>query len=193
MFTTAGVPSPCPRRRSRLNTDAKIEPEAFVNQSGKTDQSVAPAKKKGVGAKPKAAHAAQTAKAPQRPPRSSRAASSTEKLVCRYCGSDDLAPSFKKRRYARCRACFKKRYGSAPQDTRRLPALRKRSPRNSSDRAMNRIGVRVRRQPGPRLRAGSAFASRSNQRLDRNQRLRAIRYRAPAPVRSRAGEDRFAV
>jgi len=65
VFTTAGVPSPCPRRRSRLNTDAKIEPEAFVNQSGKTDQSVAPAKKKGVGAKPKAAHAAQTAKAPQ--------------------------------------------------------------------------------------------------------------------------------
>jgi hypothetical protein len=33
-------------------------------------------------------------------------------LVCRYCGSDDLAPSFKKRRDARCRACFKKRYGS---------------------------------------------------------------------------------
>jgi hypothetical protein len=99
-----------------LNTDAKIEPEAFVNQSGKTDQSVAPAKKKVVGAKPKVAHAAKTTKAPQRPPRSSRAASSAEKLVCRYCGSDDLAPSFKKRRYARCRACFKKRYGSAPQD-----------------------------------------------------------------------------
>jgi hypothetical protein len=33
-------------------------------------------------------------------------------LVCRYCGSDDLAPSFQKRRDARCRACFKKRYGS---------------------------------------------------------------------------------
>jgi hypothetical protein len=33
-------------------------------------------------------------------------------LVCRYCGSDDLAPSFRKRRDARCRACFKKRYGS---------------------------------------------------------------------------------
>jgi hypothetical protein len=40
-------------------------------------------------------------------------ASKAEKLVCRYCGSDDLAPSFKKRRDARCRACFKKRYGSA--------------------------------------------------------------------------------
>lgn len=42
-----------------------------------------------------------------------RAAAKTsgqEKLTCRYCGSDDLAPSFKKRRDARCRACFKKRY-----------------------------------------------------------------------------------
>ena len=36
-----------------------------------------------------------------------------EKLVCRYCGSDDLAPSFIKRRDRRCRKCFGKRYGSA--------------------------------------------------------------------------------
>jgi hypothetical protein len=36
-----------------------------------------------------------------------------EKLVCRYCGSDDLAPSFIKRRDRRCRKCFRKRYGSA--------------------------------------------------------------------------------
>jgi len=70
-------------------------------------------KKRAVGAKPNATRAATTAKAP---PRSSWAASSAEKLVCRYCGSDDLAPSFKKRRDARCRACFKQRYGSAPQD-----------------------------------------------------------------------------
>ncbi len=35
-----------------------------------------------------------------------------EKLVCRYCGSDDLAPSFVKRRDRRCRKCFSKRYGS---------------------------------------------------------------------------------
>ena len=34
------------------------------------------------------------------------------KLVCRYCGSDDLAPSFIKRRDRRCRKCFSKRYGS---------------------------------------------------------------------------------
>jgi hypothetical protein len=37
----------------------------------------------------------------------------TEKLVCRYCGGDDLAPSFIKRRDRRCRKCFSKRYGSA--------------------------------------------------------------------------------
>lgn len=36
-----------------------------------------------------------------------------KKLVCRYCGSGDLAPSFIKRRDRRCRQCFSKRYGSA--------------------------------------------------------------------------------
>jgi hypothetical protein len=36
-----------------------------------------------------------------------------EKLVCRYCGSDDLAPSFIQRGDRRCRKCFSKRYGSA--------------------------------------------------------------------------------
>ena len=47
-----------------------------------------------------------------RAPRSARGKSPGGKLVCRYCGGDDLAPSFEKRRDARCRACFKKRYGS---------------------------------------------------------------------------------
>ena len=32
--------------------------------------------------------------------------SKSNKLVCRYCGSDDLAPSFIKRRDRRCRKCF---------------------------------------------------------------------------------------
>ncbi|WP_304820141.1 hypothetical protein [Candidatus Binatus sp.] len=41
--------------------------------------------------------------------------SKSDKLVCRYCGSDDLAPSFIKRRDRRCRKCFSKRYGSAGQ------------------------------------------------------------------------------
>jgi len=36
----------------------------------------------------------------------------SDKLVCRYCGSEDLAPSFIKRRDRRCRKCFSKRYGS---------------------------------------------------------------------------------
>ena len=39
--------------------------------------------------------------------------SKSEKLVCRYCGSDDLAPSFIKRRDRRCRKCFGERYGSS--------------------------------------------------------------------------------
>jgi hypothetical protein len=39
--------------------------------------------------------------------------SKSNKLVCRYCGSDDLSPSFIKRRDRRCRKCFSKRYGSA--------------------------------------------------------------------------------
>jgi hypothetical protein len=99
-----------------MNTDAEAVPAASVNQSRRIDQSVAPAKKQAVGAKPKVARTTKTAKTPQRPARSSRAATSSEKVVCRYCGSDDLAPSFKKRRDARCRACFKKRYGSAPRD-----------------------------------------------------------------------------
>jgi len=45
--------------------------------------------------------------------------STSDALVCRYCGSDDLAPSFKKRRDARCRACFKKRYASSTKKTKR--------------------------------------------------------------------------
>jgi hypothetical protein len=64
-------------------------------------------------AKPKGAPASKTRKAAGRPPRSSRTKPDGEKLICRYCGSDDLAPSFRRRRDARCRACFKKRYGSA--------------------------------------------------------------------------------
>ena len=43
----------------------------------------------------------------------------SEKLVCRYCRSDDLAPSFIKRRDRRCRKCFSERYGSAAR-TRKM-------------------------------------------------------------------------
>ena len=51
---------------------------------------------------------------PARPVRKERGSKSkSDKLVCRYCGSHDLAPSFIKRRDRRCRKCFSKRYGSA--------------------------------------------------------------------------------
>jgi hypothetical protein len=55
--------------------------------------------------------AAQPAKRPLGQRKASMA--KTEKLVCRYCGSDNLSPSFIKRRDRRCRKCFSKRYGSA--------------------------------------------------------------------------------
>ena len=50
---------------------------------------------------------------PARPLRKMGGKSRSNKLVCRYCGSDDLAPSFVKRRDRRCRKCFSERYGSA--------------------------------------------------------------------------------
>jgi hypothetical protein len=52
---------------------------------------------------------------PARPLRKMGSKSKSNRLVCRYCGSEDLAPSFIKRRDRRCRKCFSKRYGSAVQ------------------------------------------------------------------------------
>jgi hypothetical protein len=58
--------------------------------------------------------AAPTKAKPKRPfSKETGSKSKSGKLVCRYCGSDDLAPSFIKRRDRRCRKCFSKRYGSA--------------------------------------------------------------------------------
>ena len=79
------------------------------------DEAAASAKKQAIANKPKAVAGTQAGKPARRSARSSRVTSKAEKLVCRYCGSDDLAPSFVKRRDARCRACFKQRYGSAPR------------------------------------------------------------------------------
>lgn len=53
-----------------------------------------------------------------RPLRKMGSKSKLDKLVCRYCGSDDLASSFIKRRDRRCRKCFGKRYGSAARATK---------------------------------------------------------------------------
>ena len=80
------------------------------------NETPASARKKNVAAQPKGAPASKTRKAAGRPPQSSRAKPKGEKLICRYCGSDDLAPSFRRRRDARCRACFKQRYGSAARN-----------------------------------------------------------------------------
>jgi hypothetical protein len=52
-------------------------------------------------------------KSARTPMRKTRSKPRADKLVCRYCGSNDLAPSFIKRRDRRCRKCFSKRYGSA--------------------------------------------------------------------------------
>ncbi len=111
-----------------MNTEIKPAAQAAASESGGTiaaltrsrraDQPAALTQKKTVAAKPRAALPSKTRKATPRPLHSSRTAASAEKLVCRYCGSDDLAPSFKKRRDARCRACFKKRYGSATRGKR---------------------------------------------------------------------------
>jgi hypothetical protein len=79
------------------------------------NEAPASARKKTAAAKPKGAPAPKIGKAAGRPPRS-RAKPNGEKLICRYCGSDDLAPSFSNRRDARCRACFKQRYGSAARN-----------------------------------------------------------------------------
>ena len=76
------------------------------------DEVEASAEKETLNPKPAVAPSSKTSKAPRQRSQPSRAASKIEKLVCRYCGSDDLAPSFKQRRDARCRACFKQRYGS---------------------------------------------------------------------------------
>jgi hypothetical protein len=77
------------------------------------EEAAASAEQEAKAHKPKAAAGKQAVKPARRPARSLRAASEAKKLICRYCGSEDLAPSFVKRRDARCRACFKQRYGSA--------------------------------------------------------------------------------
>lgn len=97
----------------------KSTPEAQLSGNGQesrgtanpipSDESVLLSKKEAVVTTRKVA--AKTAKGARRRPRAT-SGSDPEKLVCRYCGSGDLAPSFIKRRDARCRACFKQRYGS---------------------------------------------------------------------------------
>jgi hypothetical protein len=88
------------------------------------EEAAASAKKKAAANPPKAVTGTQAGKPARRSARSSRVTSKAENLVCRYCGSDDLAPSFLKRHDARCRACFKQRYRSARRDTKLKPLRR---------------------------------------------------------------------
>jgi hypothetical protein len=98
-----------------------IESEQEVE--GLIGESPGPPKKKTAAAKPKGAPRSKIRKAVPRPVQSSEAKPSSEKLICRYCGSDDLAPSFRKRRDTRCRACFENRYGSATRNQKAVRTL----------------------------------------------------------------------
>jgi len=87
---------------------ANVEVKAKAN-----NQSAAPTTKRTAAPMPKTARPAKNGKASQP---SSGKNNIDDKLVCRYCRSDDLTPSFVKRRDARCRACFKQRYGCASRE-----------------------------------------------------------------------------
>jgi hypothetical protein len=79
------------------------------------------AKPKAVSVENKKAGKRATAKKAKAKPSARKATgnSKSEDLVCRYCGSKDLAPSFIKRRDRRCRECFSKRYGSAARTVKK--------------------------------------------------------------------------
>jgi hypothetical protein len=102
VLRTAGTPKSRPEKENRDEHRNSTDCGRIDRQRG-----VIFRRKKIVAAKPKGAPASKTRKAAGRPPRSSRAKPDGEKLICRYCGSDDLAPSFRRRRDARCRACLR--------------------------------------------------------------------------------------
>jgi hypothetical protein len=115
-----------------VNTDTKPAAGAPVGEKDRTDP-LSPGRGDGMAmrtekntitVKPKAASPSKSSKTARRLPQSLRTGSKAEKVVCRYCGSDDLAPSFIKRRDARCRACFKQRYGSAKRSKQPARARR---------------------------------------------------------------------
>ena len=129
MCVSAGGGAEAHTRKGDFHMKTQSKPEAGRSASASRrmvvdhahalapDQAAMPAKKKVAAKQPKVAVATKAGKTARRPPGSGPATAEMKKLVCRYCGSDDLAPSFLKRRDARCRACFKQRYGSAARDT----------------------------------------------------------------------------
>jgi hypothetical protein len=99
--------------RKRTTEGAANKALANETSTNATDQSAATMGKRTATAKRKMVHPAKDRKASTPP---SPKGVEGHKLICRYCGSHDLAPSFKKRRDARCRACFKQRYGKAARE-----------------------------------------------------------------------------
>jgi len=98
------------KRTAKVSTTAKLANQAGASTS---DQSAVQVKRRGSAGKRKMAWTTTSAKASNP---FTRGQVKGEKLRCRYCGSEDLAPSFRKRHDARCRACFKQRYGSGSRD-----------------------------------------------------------------------------
>ena len=86
--------------------DLEMEQVKLANASGHKSIKHSSTSARAKAARKKAESARPLRKDTQSKPKS-------DKLICRYCGSDDLAPSFIKRRDRRCRKCFSKRYGSA--------------------------------------------------------------------------------
>jgi hypothetical protein len=94
--------------------------DTTTNQVSPTNKATA-VKRPAVGGKRKAVRVTRSRKASEP---TARTKARAQKLICRYCGSDDLAPSFRKRRDARCRACFKQRYGTESRGKGKKPVRR---------------------------------------------------------------------
>jgi hypothetical protein len=118
----ARVVKPLPAKEITMKKPRKSAPEAHLGNGQESLGTANPipsnepaplAKQKTVVTARKVA--AKTGKGARRPPWAA-SSSDADILVCRYCGSGDLAPSFIKRRDARCRTCFKRRYGSAARN-----------------------------------------------------------------------------
>ena len=100
-------------KQTKRTAEAASTPKLAELGVKPSDQSAAPTRQRTATAKRKTAHPAKGREGSQ--PNSRRGIAS-DKLLCRYCGSEDLAPSFKKRRDARCRACFKQRYRAVSRE-----------------------------------------------------------------------------
>ena len=117
MLTAAGAPKPTlakeikrmPNKKTVLAVSTLNPTNQAANPPGHVRESVKH-RTSSSGLRP-----APLAKSKQAGKRPSPAEDVGENLCCRYCGSGDLAPSFRKRRDARCRACFKQRYATRSQ------------------------------------------------------------------------------